>query len=46
VPLDGNVVDTFNKDIGDQYPYVVVNLPADAVNKIADLPRREAEAVI
>src|SRR5664279_2593758 len=28
VPLDGNVIDTFNKAIGEQYPYVVVNLPA------------------
>src|ERR1035437_3642975 len=28
VPLDGNIVDTFNKDIGDQYSYVIVNLPA------------------
>lgn len=38
VPLDGNVADTFSKDIGDQYPYVVVNLPAELTNKIADLP--------
>ncbi|WP_333873378.1 ABC transporter substrate-binding protein [Methylobacter sp.] len=38
VPLDGNVIDTFNKDVGDQYSYVVVNLPADALSKIADLP--------
>lgn len=38
VPLDGNVADTFNQDIGDQYPYVVVNLPAELTNKIADLP--------
>ena len=37
-PLDGNVIDTFNKDIGDQYAYVLVNLPADSINKIADLP--------
>ncbi|TRW94763.1 ABC transporter substrate-binding protein [Candidatus Methylobacter oryzae] len=38
VPLDGNVVEVFNKDIGDQYAFVVVNLPADALNKVADLP--------
>ena len=38
VPLDGNVVDAFNKEIDDQYPYVVVNLPAELTNKIADLP--------
>jgi hypothetical protein len=29
VPLDGNVADVFNKNIGDQYQLVVVNLPAD-----------------
>ncbi len=38
VPLDGNVVDTFNKDIGDQFSYVVVNLPGEQLNNIADLP--------
>ncbi|MDD5412145.1 MAG: ABC transporter substrate-binding protein, partial [Methylobacter sp.] len=38
VPLDGNVVDVFNKNIGDQYQLVVVNLPADHTINIADLP--------
>lgn len=38
VPLDGNVVDAFNNDVGSRYAYVVVNLPADLLNKIADLP--------
>ncbi len=38
VPLDGNVVDVFNKNIGDQYQLVVVNLPAEQLNNIADLP--------
>lgn len=38
VPLDGNVADTFNKAIGEQYAYVVVNLPAELTQTIADLP--------
>jgi len=38
VPLDGNVVDSFNKLIAGQYAYVMVNLPAKLVNEIADLP--------
>ena len=38
VPADGNVVDVFNKNIGDQYPLVIVNLPADHALNIADLP--------
>ena len=38
VPLEGNVVDTFNKELADKYQYVVVNLPADPVNRLADLP--------
>lgn len=38
VPLDGDVVDTFNKEIGDKYAYVIVNLSTEALNKIADLP--------
>ncbi len=38
VPLDGNVIDTFNKAIAGKYAYVVVNLSAELINKIADLP--------
>ena len=38
VPLDGNVIDTFNKAIAGQYAFVLVNLPAELINKIADLP--------
>jgi ABC transporter substrate binding protein (PQQ-dependent alcohol dehydrogenase system) len=38
VPTDGNVVDVFNKNIGDQYQLVIVNLPADHALNIADLP--------
>ena len=46
VPLDGNVLDTFNKDIGDQYPYVVVNLPAEAYQQNRRFACRKTEAVI
>jgi ABC transporter substrate binding protein (PQQ-dependent alcohol dehydrogenase system) len=38
VPLDGNVGDTFNKEIANKFQYVVVNLPADRLNQLADLP--------
>jgi len=38
VPLASNVVDTFNKEIGNKFQYVVVNLPADQINQVADLP--------
>ncbi len=38
VPLDGNVVDTFNKELAKKFPFVVVNLPADLINRLADLP--------
>ena len=36
VPLGDSVVDTFNKNIATQYPYVIVNLPAEQMNDIAD----------
>ncbi|MEI6545304.1 MAG: ABC transporter substrate-binding protein, partial [Methylococcales bacterium] len=38
VPLDGNVVDTFTKEISPHFQYVVVNLPAQPLNQLADLP--------
>ena len=38
VPLDGNVADTFNKELVNKFPFVVVNLPAYQVNQLADLP--------
>jgi ABC transporter substrate binding protein (PQQ-dependent alcohol dehydrogenase system) len=38
VPLGGNVVDTFNREISNKFQYVVVNLPADQLNQLADLP--------
>ncbi|HEY5140050.1 MAG TPA: ABC transporter substrate-binding protein, partial [Methylococcales bacterium] len=38
VPLDANVIDTFNKELADKFQYVVVNLPADQVNQLAELP--------
>ncbi len=38
VPLDGNVVDTFNKGIGGHYSYVITNLSAELTNAVADLP--------
>jgi ABC transporter substrate binding protein (PQQ-dependent alcohol dehydrogenase system) len=38
VPVDGNVVDAFNKDLANKFQYVVVNLPDGQVNQLADLP--------
>ena len=38
VPLDGNIVETFNKELADKFEYVVVNLPSEKVNQLADLP--------
>jgi ABC transporter substrate binding protein (PQQ-dependent alcohol dehydrogenase system) len=38
VPLEGNVADTFNKELANKFPFVVVNLPADQINRLADLP--------
>lgn len=38
VPLDGNIVDVFNKNIGDRFQYVVSLLPAEQIIGIADLP--------
>ena len=38
VPLEGNVADTFNKELANKFPFVVVNLPADQLNRLADLP--------
>ncbi|MGR8997588.1 MAG: ABC transporter substrate-binding protein [Gammaproteobacteria bacterium] len=38
VPLEGNVVDTFNKELVNKFPFVIVNLPGDQINQLADLP--------
>ncbi len=38
VPLEGNIADTLNKEIANKFQYVVVNLPADQLNTLADLP--------
>ncbi|MEQ1557377.1 MAG: ABC transporter substrate-binding protein [Methyloglobulus sp.] len=38
VPADGNVADTFNKDIAKKYSYVVTNLASGLTNSVADLP--------
>jgi ABC transporter substrate binding protein (PQQ-dependent alcohol dehydrogenase system) len=38
VPLEGNVVDTFNKELVNKFPFVVVNLPGEQINQLADLP--------
>ncbi|WP_411726036.1 ABC transporter substrate-binding protein [Methyloglobulus sp.] len=37
VPVDGNVADTFNKQIAKKYAYVVTNLTPDLTNTTADL---------
>ena len=36
VPVDGDVADTFNKQIANKYAYIVTNLPPDLTNTIAD----------
>ena len=37
VPLKASVADVFNKSISGKFQYVVVNLPADQLNPLADL---------
>jgi len=37
VPIEGNIVDTFNKDIANKFQYVIVNLNAEQLNTLADL---------
>ena len=38
VPLDGNVVDTFNKELANKFTFVLVNLAPEQLNQLADLP--------
>ena len=38
VPLAGNVVETFNKELANKFSFVVLNLPSDQINRLADLP--------
>ena len=38
VPIDGNVNDTFIKEISSHFKYLVVNLPAGQLKPLADLP--------
>ena len=38
VPMDGNVIATFDKEISKKFQYVVINLSATQVNQVADLP--------
>ncbi|MDD5114394.1 MAG: ABC transporter substrate-binding protein [Methylobacter sp.] len=38
VPLDGNIIETFDKNIAGHYQFVVANLPAAELQKLADLP--------
>jgi len=38
VPLEANVADTFNKDIANKFQYVIINLNAEQLNTLADLP--------
>ena len=42
VPQDGNIVDTFNKALANKFQYVVVNLAAEQLNKLADLPEAKS----
>lgn len=36
VPVDGNALEVFNKEIADKFPLVVSMLPAESLNKLAD----------
>ena len=36
VPIDGNALDVFNKEIADKFSLVVSMLPAESLNKLAD----------
>jgi ABC transporter substrate binding protein (PQQ-dependent alcohol dehydrogenase system) len=36
VPIDGDVLEVFNKEIVDKYQFVVSTLPAESLNKLAD----------
>ena len=38
VPIDGNVNETFSKEISSQFKYLIVNLPAAQLKPLADLP--------
>lgn len=38
VPINGNTLDVFNKDISGKFDFVVVNLPAHKLIQLADLP--------
>ena len=38
VPMDGNVIAAFDKEISKKFQYVVINLSATQVNQVADLP--------
>jgi ABC transporter substrate binding protein (PQQ-dependent alcohol dehydrogenase system) len=39
VPLKGNLLQAFKEKIGADTPYVLVNLPAEQLNQLADLPQ-------
>lgn len=41
-PTDGNIVDTFNKALANKFQYVVVNLAAEQLNRLADLPEAKS----
>ncbi|MEQ1621604.1 MAG: ABC transporter substrate-binding protein [Methylococcales bacterium] len=36
--LDGNVIETFKKEIAGHYQFILVNLPASQLQELADLP--------
>lgn len=36
--LDGNVIETFKKEIAGHYQFILVNLPASQLQQLADLP--------
>ena len=38
VPVEGSVSDSFNKNIAGKFNFLIVNLPADKLLEIADLP--------
>ncbi len=41
VPMDGNIIDTFNQKIAKKYAYVVTNLTPELTNTVADLAQAQ-----
>lgn len=45
VPLKGNILQAFSQQISADTPFVLVNLPAAQINKLADLPQAQQKLI-